>query len=44
MMTDYTTPETMIFEGEDFVQACLDDFDAQIAEIEKGYATPSKSA
>ena len=43
-MTDYTTPETMIFEGEDFVQACLDDFDAQIAEIEKEYATPSKSA
>lgn len=43
-MTDYPNPKAMVFEGEDFVQACLDDFDAQIAEIEKEYATPSKSA
>lgn len=43
-MNDYNNPDTLIFEGEDFVQDCLDDFDAQIAEIEKGHATPSKSA
>lgn len=43
-MTDYANPKAMVFEDEDFAQACLDDFDAQVAEIEKEYATQTKSA
>lgn len=34
----------MEFEGNDFVQECLDAFDASVAQIEKEYAVTSKSA
>lgn len=43
-MTESKRVETMSFEGDGFMQECLDAFDSNVALIEKEYEVTSKSA
>ena len=44
LFMEYKTYDLNEFEGENFVQECLDAFDESVAKIEEEYAIKSKSA